>query len=497
VISMLRGLTAAAIVSVLTVSAVSAQHVEIEDRGPGGNVLRIGRNYNLKQGDSVREVVVISNGATIEGVVYQNVVVVLGTVTIARTAVIEGSLAVIGGSATIQPGAKIGQDLVVVAGSLDAPREFQAGGQHIVIGTAGLGERVRGLVPWLTEGLLLGRLIVPRLEWVWVVLAVIFLMSLVVTLVLKEAIRNCADAIAKRPLGTFLMGLLVLLLIGPVSVILAASVIGIAVLPFLFCALVIAWIIGKIAVKVRIGDSIMGPQAIGSRSDLIRSFVVGFAVVGLAYMVPVLGIIVWAVVGVSGLGAATTAFTGAYRREKKGAVPKVPPPPPCRRATAARRRSAAGRRVRRARSDGLGTLRRTWRRYAFRSAATHQCSGNGRWSRSRSALACRVPARRLRRTRRRAHPRHRAGPDGQRHVRLEPRGSRRAGAAARVPHRLLDVAWRDRRRDGVPPPRRAGRRQAARVRRCAGARAGRLVLTRRRWHRLPVDPARSRTPGVA
>jgi uncharacterized RDD family membrane protein YckC len=328
VISMLRGLTAAAIVSVLTVSAVSAQHVEIEDRGPGGNVLRIGRNYNLKQGDSVREVVVISNGATIEGVVYQNVVVVLGTVTIARTAVIEGSLAVIGGSATIQPGAKIGQDLVVVAGSLDAPREFQAGGQHIVIGTAGLGERVRGLVPWLTEGLLLGRLIVPRLEWVWVVLAVIFLMSLVVTLVLKEAIRNCADAIAKRPLGTFLMGLLVLLLIGPVSVILAASVIGIAVLPFLFCALVIAWIIGKIAVKVRIGDSIMGPQAIGSRSDLIRSFVVGFAVVGLAYMVPVLGIIVWAVVGVSGLGAATTAFTGAYRREKKGAVPKVPPPPP-------------------------------------------------------------------------------------------------------------------------------------------------------------------------
>jgi hypothetical protein len=327
VISMFRGLTAAAIVSVLTVSAASAQHVEIDDRGPSGNILRIGRNYALKQGDSVREVVVISSSATIEGVVQQNIVVVLGTVNVARTAVIEGSLAVVGGTATIQPGARIGQDLVVVAGSLDAPTDFQAGGQHVVVGTRGLGEQVRGLVPWITEGLLLGRLIVPRLDWVWVIVAIMFLMSLVTCLVLKEPVRNCADAIAKRPLGTFLMGILVLLLIGPVSIILAASVIGIAVLPFLFCALVIAWIIGKIAVKVRIGDSIMGSHTDATRSDAVRSFIVGFAIVALAYMVPVLGIIVWAVVGVSGLGGATVAFTSAYRREKKAATPKVPPPP--------------------------------------------------------------------------------------------------------------------------------------------------------------------------
>jgi uncharacterized RDD family membrane protein YckC len=328
VISMFRGLTAAAIVSVLTVSAASAQHIEIDDSGPGGNVLRIGRSYALKAGDSVREVVVITSDATIDGTVEQNIVVVLGTLHVNRTAVINGSLAVVGGTATIQPGAVVHRDLVVVAGSLDAPRDFQAGGQHVVVGTTGAGERVRNLLPWLTEGLLIGRLIVPRLEWVWVGVAVIFLLSLLMCLLFKDSVRTCADVIAARPLGTFLMGLLVMLLVGPVSIILAASVIGIAVLPFLFCGFVIAWIIGKIAVKVRIGDSILGHHEAATRGDAVRSFIIGFAVIALAYMVPVLGIIVWALAGVSGLGAATMAFTSAYRREKRTATPKVPPPPP-------------------------------------------------------------------------------------------------------------------------------------------------------------------------
>jgi hypothetical protein len=327
VISIFRKLTVAAIVGLFMVSTAAAQHVEIDDPD-GQSVLRIGQNYTLKQGDSVHQVVVIFGDALIEGTVRDNIVVVLGSVTIARTAVIDGSFAVVAGTANIQPGAQVRRDLVVAAGTLNAPRDFRSGGQHVVIGTTGIGDRLRGLVPWLTEGLLIGRLIVPRLDWVWVVLALVFLMSIALCLVFMDSVRVCADTIARRPLGTFLMGLLTLLLIGPVSIILVASVIGLAVLPFFLCALVIAWIIGKVAVKVRIGDSIVGHHGIASRSDSVRSFVIGFVVVGLAYMVPVLGIIVWALIGVSGLGAATMAFTGAYRREKRSASPPVPPPPP-------------------------------------------------------------------------------------------------------------------------------------------------------------------------
>jgi uncharacterized RDD family membrane protein YckC len=318
-------MAAATVVCLLTVTSAIAQDVEIGDREWGHTAVRIGQSYTLKPGDSVREVVVVYSPATIEGHVRGNVAIVVGTVNITRTAVIDGSLVVVGGTATIQPGAIVRQDLVIAGGALEAPRDFVAGGQHIVIGTAGLADRIRGFVPWLTEGLLIGRLIVPRLEWVWLVVAVVFLISLALCLVFMDQVRTCADTIARRPLRTFLVGLLVLLLTGPVVVLLAASVIGLAVVPFLLCALVIAWVIGKVGVNVRIGDSIVGQPAPATRADSVRSFILGFAVLALAYMVPVLGLVTWALIGVMGLGAATLAFSTAYRRESSGGSRKTAP----------------------------------------------------------------------------------------------------------------------------------------------------------------------------
>ena len=185
-------------------------------------------------------------------------------------------------------------------------------------------------MPWITEGLLLGRPIVPRLGWVWGIVFFVFLASLVLALLFMDTVRTCADAIAARPFTAFLTGLLVLLLIGPVSVILAASVVGIAVVPFVICAVVVAWIIGKVGVAVRLGDRMVGQTPPASRLQSARSLAIGFAAICLIYMVPVLGFIAWALVGVTGLGAAALAFTTAYRRENP-VPPKAkpaPPPPP-------------------------------------------------------------------------------------------------------------------------------------------------------------------------
>ena len=123
-------------------------------------------------------------------------------------------------------------------------------------------------------------------------------------------------------------GLLVLLLTGPVAVILAASVIGILVVPFVLCAVVMAWIIGKVGVSVRLGDGMTGQASPVSRLQSVRSFVIGFAAITLIYMVPVLGFLAWALVGVTGLGAASLAFASAYRRENPARPKPTPPPPP-------------------------------------------------------------------------------------------------------------------------------------------------------------------------
>ena len=181
-------------------------------------------------------------------------------------------------------------------------------------------------MPWVTEGLLLARPIVPRLGWVWGILAIVFFVSLALNLIFLDAVRQCAAALNARPLSTFLVGVLVLLLTGPVAIVLAASVVGLAVVPFLLCAIVIAWLIGKVGVAMWLGGSTIGVRVPETRPQGLIAFVIGFALITIAYMVPFLGFVVYGLVGVLGLGAATLAFMSAYRRENP--VPPKPTPPP-------------------------------------------------------------------------------------------------------------------------------------------------------------------------
>jgi uncharacterized RDD family membrane protein YckC len=120
----------------------------------------------------------------------------------------------------------------------------------------------------------------------------------------------------------------VLLLIGPICVLLAISIIGIAVVPFVICAAIAGAVIGKVAVARWIGMSTVEEDAESTRAHGARSFVIGFAVLTIAYMIPALGIITWGITGVLGLGSAALAFMAAYRRENPAKAQVMVPPPP-------------------------------------------------------------------------------------------------------------------------------------------------------------------------
>jgi uncharacterized RDD family membrane protein YckC len=294
--------------------------------------LRIDGDYALAAGDEAREVLVISGKASIAGHVWRDVVVVIGRAEIASTAVIDGELTVVGGSATIQPGATVNGDLIVIGGSLDAPEGFKARGEHVVIGSETLGGRFEAFVPWITRGLLWGRLIVPDLPWIWWVVGFFFFFYFVINLLAERPVRACTDVLTKRPLTTFLIGLLVLLLTGPVLLILTISLVGIMVIPFALCALVLAGLVGRVAVARWLGRTIVPegaaePGAEPSRALAARSFVIGFALIVVALMIPVLGLVVWGSLGVMALGAGVSAFIGYYQKENP---PKPRPTTPLR-----------------------------------------------------------------------------------------------------------------------------------------------------------------------
>lgn len=301
---------------------------DIELWGRSRDAMRLGQNLTVSSDDVVRDAVVIFGDATVAGRVTGDLHVYFGNARILSTAVIDGDLVSIGGTVTVQPGAVARRDLVVIGGPLDAPAEFAAGGEQVVIGAGILGGSLNAIAPYLSRGLLWGRLIVPDFPWVWGIVSLFFLLYAVLNLIFDRPVRACASTLRIRPLTAFGAGLLVLLLIGPICVLLAISIIGIAVVPFVICAAIAGAVIGKVAVARWIGMTAVEEDAESTRAHGARSFVIGFAVLTIAYVIPVVGIITWGITGVLGLGSAALAFMAAYRRENPAkAAPVVVPPP--------------------------------------------------------------------------------------------------------------------------------------------------------------------------
>lgn len=293
----------------------------------GSSVFRLGQDHVVPADAIVRELIVIMGSAAVQGVVTGDAVVVLGTVHVARGAVIEGSLVVIGGGVVIQPGARVDRDLVVVGGALEAPNGFSPGGEQVVIGPAVLGSRLAAAAPWITRGLLWGRPIVPDLGWVWAVVGLFFLVYLALNILFEGAVQKTTATLTERPLTTFVAGLLVLLLTSPICMLLAVSVIGLAAVPVLLCALLVAALLGKVAVARWIGERMVPAgrhPAADRRLTSALFFAVGFAALVIAYMIPLIGFTVWTLTSVLGLGAVTLASIAAYRREHPRQISAAP-----------------------------------------------------------------------------------------------------------------------------------------------------------------------------
>jgi uncharacterized RDD family membrane protein YckC len=308
---------------------------DIELWGRSRSAMRLGQNLTVSSDDVVRDAVVIFGDVTIAGRVTGDVHVYFGNARIQSTAVIDGDLVSVGGTVRVQPGATARRDLLVIGGPLDAPAEFAAGGEQVVIGAGILGGSLNAVAPYLSRGLVWGRLIVPDFPWVWGIVSLFFLLYAALNLIFDRPVRACAGTLRARPLTAFGTGLLVLLLIGPICVLLAISIIGIAVVPFVICAAIAGAVIGKVAVARWIGMTAVEEDAESTRAHGARSFVIGFAVLTIAYIIPVVGIITWGITGVLGLGSAALAFMAAYRRENPAKAtpvmvppPVAPPPPP-------------------------------------------------------------------------------------------------------------------------------------------------------------------------
>lgn len=293
---------------------------------PKSGIVRIGTNAFIGSGETAKGVFVLNGDAVINGKVEENamivrgnaeingevgrdVISVLGTVKISSNAKIKGNIFLLGSKANISPGAEIGGNKIDVDfGKLFPPA-------------------ISGLIDYIRYGVFMLRPLPPQVKAVWGWLLISLIFSIAVVLVFPRAVSACAESIQNRPITSFLIGLAALCLFAPfLMMLLAISIVGLLAIPFVIFAMIIASAFGIITmcciVGYRLAKISNGEIALSSLVALL----IGFVLLSLLGMLPVIGLIVSCVVSTIGLGGALMTAIDAIFKETIHSVRKTAPP---------------------------------------------------------------------------------------------------------------------------------------------------------------------------
>ena len=237
-------------------------------------LVKIGTNVEVPAGAEVKTVVVVGGSATVYGNVIQDVVAVGGSIYLKDAAVVGGDVVSVGGKIIKDPMVVVKGDQTEVDVSSVAPMfAFMAKG-GLIKGAAILS--VMGLISLI----LLGMLMVA---------------------IFTQNIGKVSLLVEKSPLRTFLWGLLFLLLIVPVVVVLAVSIIGIIFIPVWLIVVAAAAVFGYFAAAQLIGKKLMQAFRITGKPMMVE-MIVGVIFLWLVGLIPFLGWLVKFVAASCGLG---------------------------------------------------------------------------------------------------------------------------------------------------------------------------------------------------
>ncbi len=292
-------------------AAAAANEIVAQNRpsqgADNGPLVSIGHDVELKAGETAESVVVIGGSAKIHGKVQDAAVAIWGDLDIDGE--VGDSAVTVLGDLRVRPGGKIHDEAVAVGGKVDASPGATIGGKPVTV------DFPRWAKAWFVECVLKLRPLSLRVGWVWGVAGVIFLVYLLIAAVFPRPVEACVAELTRRPATTFLLGLLAKLLAPLVLVILAATGIGVLVIPFVLAALVLGAVVGKVGVLEWLGFKVgrqFGPK--GLQNSLV-ALLIGALIIVLLYLVPVLGLLTFGILSVWGLGAAVTAAFGGLRKE--------------------------------------------------------------------------------------------------------------------------------------------------------------------------------------
>ncbi len=313
-------------------STEPASNDKIHHRGP---IVVWGHDVELKKGEEAETVVVIGGNAKVYGKVNGAVVTIFGSQEVSSE--VHDAAVAIMGNVKLHTGAEIHDAVVAVLGDVDAEKDTTIGDAVIAVGGhvdaqdgASIGGKVesldlpRSIKTWFVQCVLKLRPLAPQVGWVWIIAGTFLLLYLFVTVLFPRPVQACVNELSNRPATTFFLGLLTKILMPILISLLALTVAGLVVVPFLMAALMLGAIVGKAALLQSVGSRFARLSSGPTLQKPVMALLIGALFITVLYMVPVLGLLTFMFVSIWGLGGAVTAAAVGLRRE----VPQRPSPPP-------------------------------------------------------------------------------------------------------------------------------------------------------------------------
>jgi uncharacterized RDD family membrane protein YckC len=167
-----------------------------------------------------------------------------------------------------------------------------------------------------------------HLAWVWYLAIAALLLYTALALLFPQGIAKTVQTLESRPGGSILASVLTVLLTPVLFVLLVLTGIGIALVPFLGIALVIAVIFGKATMLAWLGRRITRYLGDGPLSHPAFAVLIGGVIVLILYTIPVVGLLVSKLVGLIGLGVVVYTLLLRTKRERQAAPSAAGPMAP-------------------------------------------------------------------------------------------------------------------------------------------------------------------------
>jgi uncharacterized RDD family membrane protein YckC len=261
-------------------------------------------------GGTVGDVAVAVMGSTyVNGHVQGGVVAVLGNVEFGPDAVVDGEIVCVGGEVIRDPKA-------VLHGNI----------QHIAI--AGRYMNFNGLNAWFTHCLQYARPLAfgPHLMWAWCIALAFLVFYVLVALVAPEGVKKCVQTLEERPGKSILAGVLTLLLTPVAYLLLVLTLaigIGFVLIPLFSLGLFFAGLFGKVVMLAWLGRRITKLFGDGPLAQPVFAVLIGGAIVLGLYTVPILGFVVYKLLGFLGLGVVIYTLLLMLKSNRAAAAAKA------------------------------------------------------------------------------------------------------------------------------------------------------------------------------